>query len=620
VSLTLGGRRDSRISDDEGDTTVSDDRFLELIALAPVAIRMLDESAACLFVNQAWCDLTGLSVGEAVGAGWLTAVHPDDRARVRAAATAESVVDENPVLDYRIRRATDGRETSVRATRAVVGTAPRETVWAVVDITDLRETEHTARNDQLQTQAMLDHVPAAIYVRDLDGRFQMVNAACEAGLGFSADELIGHAMSAFLGADLLAWTYEQERPIRERGETVTYETGAPHADGTDHYYFVTKYPVLDESGATIGIGGVTLDVTQRRLGELALAAREAEEGALRRVATAVAHAADAPAVFELVAREVSQLLGVEIGAVARFDSADFGSFVGAWPPSAATAFGRRIALRGGNSAIARVAHTGVAQRLEGYAPVSAGGPAGVEDLGMSGGVAAPIMIAGRAWGAVGAATTGGGPLPADAEQRIARFADLTAAAIGNAAALELLSTQAGTDVVTGLANHRIFDERLGAEAERSRRHGRELSIVILDLDAFKAVNDTHGHAVGDRVLAEAARRLAAQTRRGELMARVGGEEFGWILPETGSANALVAAERARRAIEEEQFDGVGTVTVSAGVSSLEDSGDVEALMRMADRALYRAKASGGNATARHEDERPTSRGGTPPLLHGASRR
>jgi diguanylate cyclase (GGDEF)-like protein len=262
----------------------------------------------------------------------------------------------------------------------------------------------------------------------------------------------------------------------------------------------------------------------------------------------------------------------------------------------------------------------VAQRLEGYAPVSAGGPAGAEDLGMSGGVAAPIMIAGRAWGAVGVATTGSGPLPADAEQRVARFADLTAAAIGNAAALELLNTQAGTDVVTGLANHRIFDERLSAEEERSRRHGRELSIVMLDLDAFKAVNDTHGHAVGDRVLAEAARRLAAQTRQGELMARVGGEEFGWILPETGSANALVAAERARRAIEAEPFEGVGTVTVSAGVSSLKDSGDVEALMRMADRALYQAKASGRNATARHEGERPTARDRTPPPFYGASSR
>ena len=214
----------------------------------------------------------------------------------------------------------------------------------------------------------------------------------------------------------------------------------------------------------------------------------------------------------------------------RFDSTDFGSFVGAWPPTAATALGRGIALRGGNSAIARVAHTGVAQRLEGYAPESAGGPAGAEDLGMSGGVAAPIMIAGRAWGAVGVATTGSGPLPADAEQRVARFADLTAAAIGNAAALELLNTQAGTDVVTGLANHRIFDERLSAEEERSRRHGRELSIVMLDLDAFKSRERRARPRRRRRRLAEAARRLAAQTRQGELMARVGGEEFSSSSP------------------------------------------------------------------------------------------
>jgi diguanylate cyclase (GGDEF)-like protein/PAS domain S-box-containing protein len=611
--VTSDGCRDAPASDGEPHAVVADERYLALIARAPVAIRMLDESGACMFVNQAWCDLTGLSVSDAAGAGWIAAIHPGDRARVSAAAGAGFAAGEALVLDYRICRGTDGRETSVRATRAVAGTPPRETVWAVVDITDLREAEHTARNDQLQTQATLDHVPAAIYVRDLAGRFQMVNAACEAGLGVPADEIIGHTMSGLLGADLLAWTFEQERPIRERGETVTYETDAPHADGTNHYYVATKYPVLDEDGAIMGIGGVTLDVTQRRLGELALAAREAEQGALRRVATAVAHAVDATTVFELVAREVSQLLGVEIGTVARFDSDDLGTFVGSWPPRAAAAFGDRIALRGGNSAIARVAHTGVAQRLEGYAPLSAGGPAGAEELGMSGGVAAPIMIAGRPWGAVGAASTGGGPLPADAELRIGRFAELTAAAIGNAAALELLNTQAGTDVVTGLANNRIFGERLIAEAERSRRHGRELSVVILDLDWFKSVNDTHGHAVGDRVLAEAARRLAAQTRHGELMARVGGEEFGWILPETGSANALMAAERARRAIEAEPFDGVGTVTVSAGVSSLEAGGDVEALMRMADGALYRAKASGRNATARHETEGLTVPDLTPPL-------
>jgi len=618
--VTLGRGDDSPMSGGEPNAVGPDDRFLKLIALAPVAIRILDGSGACLFVNQAWCELTGLAASAAAGSGWITAIHPDDRARVTAAAGGGFAPGETLALDYRICRATDRRETCVRATRAVVGAGPRETVWAVVDITDLREAGHTARNGQLQTQAVLDHVPAAIYVRDLEGRFQIVNAACEAGLGASADELIGRTMSGFLGAELLAWTYEQERPIRERGESVTYETAAPHADGTNHYYVATKYPVLDEDGVITGIGGVTLDVTQRRLGELALAAREAEEGALRRVATAVAHAVDATAVFELVAREVSQLLGVEIGAVARFDSDEFGTFVGAWPPSAAAAFGHSIALRGGNSAIARVAHTGVAQRLEGYAPRSAGGPAGVEDLGMSGGVAAPIMIAGRAWGAVGAATTGGGPLPADAELRIGRFADLTAAAIGNAAALELLNAQAGTDAVTGLANHRIFNERLSEEAERSRRHGRGLSIVILDLDGFKDVNDTHGHAVGDRVLAEAARRLAAQARHGELMARVGGEEFGWILPETESANALMAAERARRAIAEEPFAGVGTLTLSAGVSSLEGSGDVELLMRMADRALYRAKASGRNTTAHEVEERPAVPGDTPALRHRASRR
>ena len=137
--MTSDGCGDAPASDGEPHAVVADERYLALIARAPVAIRMLDESGACMFVNQAWCDLTGLSVSDAAGAGWIAAIHPGDRARVSAAAGAGFAAGETLVLDYRICRGTDGRETSVRATRAVAGTPPRETVWAVVDITDLRE-------------------------------------------------------------------------------------------------------------------------------------------------------------------------------------------------------------------------------------------------------------------------------------------------------------------------------------------------------------------------------------------------------------------------------------------------------------------------------------------------
>ena len=131
------------------------------------------------------------------------------------------------------------------------------------------------------------------------------------------------------------------------------------------------------------------------------------------------------------------------------------------------------------------------------------------------------------------------------ERRLAAFAELAAIAVANADARAELARLAETDPLTGLANRRAFTKRLNGEVERARRHGHLLTLVILDLDDFKGINDTHGHQVGDHVLAEVGRRLCATSRAGELVARIGGEEFAWILPQVDAAGAMAPVERAR---------------------------------------------------------------------------
>jgi diguanylate cyclase (GGDEF)-like protein len=165
-----------------------------------------------------------------------------------------------------------------------------------------------------------------------------------------------------------------------------------------------------------------------------------------------------------------------------------------------------------------------------------------------------------------------------------------------------LANLASSDPLTGLANHRVLHERLRAEAARAQRHGRELSLVVLDLDHFKRINDTHGHQVGDRVLVEAASRLAEEVREGETFARVGGEEFAWILPETDDLGAWQAAERAREALGREPIAGLQGLTLSAGVCSLAQAGSPGELMRLADGALYWAKAHGRDLAVRYTPE------------------
>lgn len=162
-----------------------------------------------------------------------------------------------------------------------------------------------------------------------------------------------------------------------------------------------------------------------------------------------------------------------------------------------------------------------------------------------------------------------------------------------------LERLARTDPLTSLSNRRHFMEELETEVERSRRYARPLSIVLLDLDHFKQVNDTHGHAAGDDVLREAARALRSVCRDVDMAARLGGEELALLLPETDSEGARTVAERVRGTIQRtphvsptgEPF----SVTASLGIATAVDAtGNGEALLQAADEALYRAKRAGRN--------------------------
>jgi diguanylate cyclase (GGDEF)-like protein len=171
---------------------------------------------------------------------------------------------------------------------------------------------------------------------------------------------------------------------------------------------------------------------------------------------------------------------------------------------------------------------------------------------------------------------------------------------------ETVQQQAVTDELTGLFNVRQFHSRLENEIERAERFGTPLSLVMLDIDRFKSVNDTYGHQQGDRVLVEVARVMRRLSRDVDLPARYGGEEMAVVLPQTDLAGAELGAERMRAAIEGMQIqrlDGGGLlpITASFGVASFPGkAGDKTALIAAADAALYRAKRGGRNRVERAE--------------------
>ena len=157
-----------------------------------------------------------------------------------------------------------------------------------------------------------------------------------------------------------------------------------------------------------------------------------------------------------------------------------------------------------------------------------------------------------------------------------------------------------TDPLTGLYNRRYLDSQVEVMVDSAANRGKPLSILMLDVDYFKAVNDTYGHEAGDRVLRELANRIRRNIRNVDLGFRVGGEEFVIVLPDTEAEVAMKVAERLRKAVSSRAFplnDGKGAlpVTISAGIVSFSSPGDtLEALLKRADEALYKAKREGRN--------------------------
>jgi diguanylate cyclase (GGDEF)-like protein len=184
-----------------------------------------------------------------------------------------------------------------------------------------------------------------------------------------------------------------------------------------------------------------------------------------------------------------------------------------------------------------------------------------------------------------------------------------AIALDNALALQRAEALSVTDDLTRLYNSRYLNLVLRREAKRASRSGRPLSLLFLDLDGFKQVNDSHGHLAGSRALVEAAAIIRSCARETDVVARFGGDEFALILPDTGRDGAFSVAARIRERLGSAQFlqsDGLALhLTASIGLATLPDAaGSAEELLRAADTAMYKVKAAGKDGIHIAQDQEP----------------
>jgi two-component system, cell cycle response regulator len=192
----------------------------------------------------------------------------------------------------------------------------------------------------------------------------------------------------------------------------------------------------------------------------------------------------------------------------------------------------------------------------------------------------------------------------DVREMLGIIANQVAVSLQNGMMYKQMETMATTDGLTGLTNHRCFQERFGDLLERAARHDHKVAVLLCDVDHFKSVNDTHGHPVGDEVLRKVAKVLQAAVRKIDVPARYGGEEFAVVLDATDEAGAIQLANRIREDIGALVFDsenGAFQVTMSIGVACFpEDGGHRAELIEHADHALYHCKETGRNRVTSYQ--------------------
>ncbi len=534
----------------------SEMRFRAMADDAPVIIWVTDPTGGATFLSRLWYDVTGMNPGDDLYVDWLNAIHPEDRHGVEQAFLAANARQEPLGIEYRLRRANgtfswviDQGRPRFAADGSFLGY-----VGSVTDITERREMEAALRESEAFARSVLESGPNCVRVLDLEGRLLFMNEA-----GHRLLETEGDGKSADSWAATLPAQYVEEARLAlasaRAGHTSRHHGHRITRKGEVQWLDVTIAPIPGADGRPARLLSIWHDVTE---------VREAREAAERAKRAAEASAARLSAVLESTMDSVIVL------------DAD-------WRLTYLNENARRLLQ-------ARKLHLGISiwevfpEEVDGVfarnyrRAVTQQIPVSFEEF----------LPALDAWLEVQAYPT--------AEGLSVFFRDITErrrAEQERLLAQEKLAHMARHDVLTGLPNRVLFRERL----ERVLAEGAgPMAVLYLDLDGFKAVNDTLGHPAGDTLLREVAERLQSCVRGCDLVARLGGDEFAIVqgaVSERADARAL-----AHRIVEllGEPFTLSGQLVVigaSVGVAMApKDGSSADDLLKAADIALYNAKAEG----------------------------
>ncbi len=534
---------------------LSEDVFRDLLEAAPDAMVIVDAEGEIVLVNAQTENLFGYARDELLGETVDKLV--PDRARERHPAHREAYASDPHTRPMGAELELAGRRKDATEFPVEISLSPLETPEgrlvsaAIRDITERRRAEQQFRD-------LLESAPDAMVIVDAEGKIVLVNAQAENLFGYTREELLGEKVDTLVPDRLRKHHpahrqgYAHDPHTRPMGAGL--ELAGRRKDGTEFPVEISLSPLETESGTLVS--SAIRDTTERR---------RAEE--------------DASHFAAVVESSHDAIIGKDLE----------GNIV-SWNASAQRLYGyvedevtgRSISILvppGHDDELPEIlSRVRAGERVDNYETVRARNDGTQVDVSLT---VSPIRD--KDGTIIGAST-----IARDITDRL-RYQ-------------EQLRFLAEHDALTGARNRRRFEQDVTQQVGRARRYGERAALLILDVDNFKSINDTHGHRAGDRALQVVANAIESRLRETDVIARIGGDEFGILLPYAGEAQATVVAEALRDEIGEATIEIDGTVlrlAASVGLVPIdEDTVSDEQVLTEADRAMYQQKGlNNGNGAA-----------------------
>jgi len=566
----------------------------------PDGVMLVNMSGEIIYVNKACERLLGYKADELLGVSALKLpTYSRSKDRVKAQEYLKNVIQEgsaNPIDMSALTK--DGEETPISFTASIIKDAqnnPKTLVAVIRDVSERKHAEEALRDSEELSRGMLEAATTGIYFLQ-DGKFLYVNRLFEELSGYTFDELIGTHSLDYVHPDDRDTVRAKAIEVLKGQSSCPYEFRLIRKD-SGIVWVLDRVASIQYKGKR-SVLGTLMDITERKHAEAEVNRYTRQLETLFNIGTTVSQTLNLEELLVSVLDRVLKVTGVEIAGIFLLDEKTRELVLRA-SRGMSVSFVREVKiLSAGEGILKQVVETGKPLLVENMSLEPRFNHHGTKKWRVQSFAALSIMAKEKILGMMGIGSYGHREFPDWEVRMLGTIANQIGMAIDNAQLYEHALELAFTDGLTGLYNRRYLMDQIEREFIRAQRSKAPLSLIMIDLDGLKGINDRFGHHVGDSFLKEVARIVKANTRASDVAARWGGDEFMLLAPGTDSKGADKIAERIRAQVEHFKIKLEGEeagITISAGIVSYPTNASVvPELVKKADEAMYCAKRAGKN--------------------------